>query len=767
MTQPDQRVPVAKEEAHLSPEQKHRRKQRVLTQGIPSITRSISNALVQKNENIFFLTQPDGNVPLSENHGFGLYYHDCRYLNGYELKLADTPPTVLVSSAITGFSTIVELTNPEIEIKEEAPIERESVGIKWERILDGKQNILLDALTFHNYSMKEITFPISLSFRSHFEDIFSIRGLLQEQPGKILAPIWREDDLVLAYSGADELFRSLTIHFSPAPTLKDHTRVGYSITLPPAEKQEILVTLKVTETAVKSALQGHPGKGYPGKESPLPEVSPETVTQEFVRISQGWLQDQTTFDCKELLTREILNRSMIDLRTLRSSIDHSHFFAAGIPWFTTLFGRDSILTSLQMLAFNPEIAVQTLRLLAKYQAQQSIPWQDAQPGKILHEIRVGELAHLGEIPHTPYYGSIDATPLFLLLVSRVSAWTGNLDIFNELKPNIEAALNWIDTYGDSDGDGYVDYHSRSEHGLVNQGWKDSGTAIVNADGSLAQPPIALPEVQGLVYQAKMGIAKLFDQAGQPSRADPLRQQAADLRARFNRDFWSASLGTYVLALQAQGRPANVAASNAGQVLWTGIADPDKARQTVERLMAEDMFNGWGIRTLSSQEKRYNPTGYHLGTVWPFDNMLIAAGFRRYGRDEQALKLYTALLETALLFQEYRLPELFSGFGRAEYQVPVNYPVACHPQAWSAGSTPYLLTSLLGLVPDGFSQRLSIVRPLLPRLIGPIEVHNLKIADARVDLSFEPSDTGPAGVHVQKVEGNLDVKIVSDLGEYNF
>jgi glycogen debranching enzyme len=420
-----------------------------------------------------------------------------------------------------------------------------------------------------------------------------------------------------------------------------------------------------------------------------------------------------------------------------------------------------------MLAFNNKIAEETLRLLAEYQTDETSTWQDSQPGKILHELRVGELAHLHEIPHTPYYGSVDATELFLILISRVSAWTGSLDLFHALQPNIEAALNWIDRYGDSDGDGYVDYSSDTHHGLVNQGWKDSGDAIVNADGSLATPPIAMPEVQGYVYRAKLGMAGLYEKAGDASRADELRKQAADLRARFNRDFWSEKLGTYVLALQAGGRPAEVAASNAGQVLWTGIADPDKAHKTAARLMKPDMFNGWGIRTLSEEANRYNPISYHLGTVWPFDNALIAAGFRRYGEDDAAVRLFLSMMEAAVTFEEYRLPELFAGFGRAQYKVPVHYPVACHPQAWSAGSTPYLLTAILGLVPDAFEQRLSIVRPRLPAQVGPIELHHLVVGDARVDLSFDPVEDGPARVRVQKVEGKLDVNVVSDPGDYDF
>jgi len=757
MTSRDINARPVKKEFDLSPKEKNKRKQRVLTQGTPSITHSIADALVVKNGNLIFLTQTSGDVPLSENHGYGLYYHDCRFLDGYEIKIAQASPTVLVSGAATGFSSIIELTNPEIMVGQGEHIDRDILGIKWERILDSDKNALFDTLTIQNYSLDEVAFPISLTFQAHFEDIFSIRGLLQVQPGKLFPPTWRENGLVFEYVGADDLWRPLSIHFSPPPTVIADTTVTYFLHCRPRESQRILVYLHVFESEQKPDLNSLDAE----------EVHFQTTFEAFQQISQAWLKDQMEMDCQRIPAKNIVERSLIDLRTLRSSLDHAKYFAAGVPWFATLFGRDSIISALQMLGFNHQIAAETLRLLAEYQAEETNPWQDAQPGKILHEIRVGELAHLQEIPHTPYYGTVDATELFLILVARASAWMGNLELFNELRPNIEAALRWIDRFGDSDGDGYIDYQSASEGGLVNQGWKDSGNAVINADGSLASPPIALPEVQGYVYRAKMGIADLFEKEGEFSRAEQLRQQADILKAHFNRDFWSDPLGTYVLALQAGGKQAEVVSSNAGQVLWTGIADREKAQKTVNRLMADDMYNGWGIRTLSSQAKSYNPIGYHLGTVWPFDNALIAAGFRRYGYDEQALKLFLSLIEAAVQFQEYRLPELFAGFERARYWVPVHYPVACHPQAWSAGSIPYLLTVLLGLVPDAFARRLFIVRPLLPDVIGPIEIHRLVVGDAQVDLSFEPSDQGYAAVRIQKVTGKLDIEVVSDQREYDF
>jgi len=405
-----------------------------------------------------------------------------------------------------------------------------------------------------------------------------------------------------------------------------------------------------------------------------------------------------------------------------------------------------------MLAYDPGMAAQTLRLLASYQGQHVDEWRDEQPGKIMHELRVGELAHLNEIPQTPYYGTIDATPLFLILIAQHAAWTGDLTVFHDLHSHIERALAWIAQYGDQNGDGYVEYQSASEKGLVNQGWKDSGDAVVNTDGTLAQPPISLTETS---------LAGLYAQAGEAERAAQLQREAQQLRVQFNRDFWLAERQCYALALQAEHKPVGVISSNPGQALWTGIADSDKARQTVARLMADDMFSGWGVRTLSAQERRYNPIGYHLGTVWPHDNALIAAGFRRYGCNTEACRIFTGIVEAATHFAHYRLPEVFAGFRKADYGIPVRYPVACHPQAWAAGSIPFLITTALGLVPEAFAHRLRIVQPILPDFLQRLEVHRLRVGDGCADLHFARRTDGSAAVTVMRVEGQFEVVTESE------
>jgi glycogen debranching enzyme len=347
--------------------------------------------------------------------------------------------------------------------------------------------------------------------------------------------------------------------------------------------------------------------------------------------------------------------------------------------------------------------------------------------------------------------------LFLILVGLQAAWTGSLQLFHDLRDNVERALEWITKYGDLAGNGYLSYQCNSSKGLSNQGWKDSGDSISNEDGSLAKSPIALAEVQGYVYLAKILLADLYRRAGDGDGADTLQREAQELRERFNRDFWLADKGVYAVALQAGGKPAATVTSNAGQVLWSGIADPDKAKRTAERLLSEDMYSGWGIRTLSEKEKRYNPIGYHLGTIWPHDNALIAAGFCRYRLGEAAGRVCAGIVEAAAHFGSYRLPEVFAGFRRRAFGLPVHYPVACHPQAWAAGAVPYLLTSLLGLEPRGFEGRLRVVRPLLPAGCDKIEIRGLRVGASRVDLRFKRNATGEVGVDVLGTQGKLEVE----------
>jgi glycogen debranching enzyme len=726
---------------------KHRRA-RIRKNNRAAQVRNVASAVVAKEEDLFFLCDQNGRVPLGGKHGLGLYYHDCRFLNGYELTLAGARPSLLVASCRKGFQAEIELTNSEIRTTEGAIIQKEDVGIHWDRIIDASRHALYDEIIFHNYKLLPVEFPIALSFGSGFEDLFTVRGMPAKSRGTLYPPTWQDGALTFAYDGADGIRRHLAVHFFPAPETTEEATAHFRVSLGARGEQQFRIALVLAENALKD--------GPKTTERPEPDLA--RVAAAMHHSATKWLESQTAIHTDSQAVNRVLDRSLRDLRVLRSRLKGHYFFAAGVPWYVTLFGRDSLISALQTLAYEPEIAEHTLRLLATYQGTEVNAWRDEEPGKIMHELRLGEFAHLNEIPQTPYYGTIDATPLFLILICRHAAWTGSLALFQSLRSPIEDALDWMAKYGDPTGEGYLAYEVKSKKGLSNQGWKDSGDAIMNADGSLARPPIALAEVQGYVYMAKLGLADLYERAGEGGRAEQLRSEAVDLRQRFNRDFWLEDKGIYALALQKDRRPCAVVASNAGQVLWSGIAKPDKARQTMERLMTDDMFSGWGIRTLSHRERRYNPIGYHLGTVWPHDNSLIVAGFRHYGFDEAAGRIFAGILEAATMFHADRLPEVFAGFRREAFGVPVHYPVACHPQAWAAGAVPYMVQTLLGLVPEAFDRRLRIVRPALPAGVNQLEVQGLRMGDSRVGLRFRRAADRKTEVDVLKNEGHVDVDV---------
>jgi glycogen debranching enzyme len=740
----------------MTEEEKRERKLRILTHSAAAITRSITGAQVIKNGNMFFLTDVDGSVPPDEEHGFGLYHNDCRYLSGYTLDIGGKEPYVLVGNSDPGYEMIFELTNPSIgEDGEGAEIDQ--VAIRWERLLDLEACTLAEWLDLNNYSGSRARFPLSFTFRSDFRDVFAIRDLLPVRPGELEAPVWfddaegKADTLTFAYHGADGNKRRLDIRFSPPPDEVEETTARFRIDLEPGEQHQIQLRMEIRESREADGEIDHDRR---------PDTEFRSAAEARKQLPDR-LEGQTEVATDSVLFNSILSRSLLDLRLLENRMDSWRYYAAGVPWFVTLFGRDSLLAAIQMLAFEPAMAEETLRLLASYQAHEVDDWNEAEPGKILHETRIGELANMHAIPYTYYYGSIDATPLFLILLSRHAGWTGSMDLFNEFRDGVEAALTWIDDYGDKDGDGYLEYDSWAMgERIANYGWKDSGNGILHPDGRLPEPPLALVEVQGYVYAAKHEIAQLYERAGDHEKADRLRGEAAELRERFNRDFWSEELGCYVLGLDGDKRQIAAVTTNPGHALWSGIAEPDKAQQTAERLMADDMYSGWGVRTMSSAHAAYNPTGYHLGTVWPHDNAFTAAGFHRYRLDAAAARIAHGIFDAASQFERQQLPECFAGYARSLYRVPVRYPVAAHPQAWSAGSIPYLLTTLLGLEPEGFDNRLRLARPVLPEYMNRLEIRGLKIGQGEVDLQFGRTAEGWCAAAVDRVTGNVDV--VMDL-----
>jgi glycogen debranching enzyme len=735
----------ARRDGHPNP-----RKERLLTQPDPSKIRRTGNSVVLKQGDLFLLAQESGDVPWRLPHGMGLFYRDCRFLDGYTLTLNGREPIVLSRMATRGFEVYHDLSNPRLPRGDGQPsIPKNTVALRRQRLI--RSDVLYELLTVTNYGCDRVDLELALRFRARFEDIFVVKGFVAGPRGTVQEPkVTDPDRVVLRYWGSDDRHRTTTLRFAPAPDHLQPHHALFQLSLAPGQTRELQVRFEPREERVDD----------PRPDRAAPPAWPGGAQHWSERAEAIWLDRSTKVRASNPLFERVLQRALLDLRLLRSRLHGKHFFAAGIPWFATLFGRDAATVAFQTLPYGATMARETLQLLARYQATQVDAERDAEPGKILHELRLGELAHTGTIPQSPaYYGTVDATLLFLILLAEYVNWSGDLDLPRQLRPHVDAALGWMEHYGDHDGDGYLDYVGEYANGLVNQGWKDSGNAIVQADGTLAKPPIALCEVQGYAFRALRQTADLLRTLDDDARADQLDQRADTLRQRFERDFWSADLGCYILARQQGGRPAAVVASNAGQVLWSGIAAPARASQVVERLMASDMFSGWGIRTLTSQQPAYNPMSYHLGSVWPHDNGLILAGFRRYGHDDAARRVFDALFDAASQFRDYRMPELYCGFERrAGEPQPVRYPVACSPQAWAAGAIPHALWNLLGLRADARSGRLRIVRPCLPGWLDWLELHDLQVGSAKVRLRFEQSSPdGDVQVDATVVEGSLAIE----------
>ncbi len=697
---------------------------------------SIQDALVIKEGDLFLLTNREGEIPRENSSGFGLYHQDTRYLSTYEVFLEDAKPIVLLSTAELGFSAEQEMTNPLIYSHLGRPIVRQTIAIRRERLVDGS---VQERVFVTNFNVFRISLNLRIDLAADFVDIFEVRGMARPRRGELLPPQITEDSITFAYLGLDGLERQTRVTFSPRPTSISAQGVTFRFSLRHRESTSFRVTITINNV--------------------MPAASFTTSFDRLARDYREWKRNCTQVDSSNEFFESVVNRCLADVRLLQSGTPEESYVAAGIPWFATLFGRDLLFTSLQLLPYNSSVARRALSLLARYQGTRVDPWRDEEPGKILHELRLGEMARLDEVPFTPYYGSVDSTPLFLLLAGEFYAWTGDLSLMEELEPNLLAGLDWLQRYGDLDGSGYVSYEKRSAKGLVNQGWKDSGDAIVNPDGTLAYPPIALIEVQAYVYAAKERLARVFADLGRDDLSRRLSQEARDLKVRFNQDFWLETEKFFAIALDGSNKPVATVTSNPGHALWAGIVDIDKAQDVVNRLLTNDMFSGWGIRTLSTRAPRYNPMGYHLGTIWPHDNSIIAMGFKRYGFEDEVNEVATALYDACRAFDYYRLPELFCGMPRTRHNVPVRYPIACSPQAWAAGSMLHLLQAILGLDPNAPEEELSIVRPRLPSWLDRIRLSRLTVGQSTVDLVLHRRDNRTE-VDIAAIEGKLKVSVIS-------
>jgi glycogen debranching enzyme len=693
---------------------------------------SLTDAIVLKEEGVFLMSLRDGTIPVTGTHPLGLYLDDCRHLSGHELRVAGVMPRLLVASAPTGAEAIYELTNPDIALADgrELPLQTLQVRIERRLLSEGR---LRERVHVRLHGREAVDLDLELALGADFRPMFAIRGIVDVPPATVeLEQV--EDGLRFAATTSDDVRRSTTVFVDRPPTAVEDRTLRFGLHLEPGGSDDVRLEYIFGSggpDGSRSASAGAAGDGM-GISSP------------------------TRVQTDDELFNRVIRRSVIDLRMLRSRLEGDAYFAAGVPWFATLFGRDSLITAIETLGLVPDVGAQTLRALGARLGRRVDPIHEEEPGKVLHELRVGEVAARDLTPLTRYYGTVDATPLFLCLVAEHADWSGSLDLFRELRGAVDAALGWIERYGDHDGDGLLDYRAGTPDGLRNQGWKDSEDGVLHDDGTPMEPPIALVEVQGYAIRGLRGTARLLELDGDGARATELLGMAGALEERLER-FWVPDRRIYGMGIDGEGRTSAALASNQGHLLWGEVLHDGRARDVRDALMSDAMFSGWGLRTLGRGEQAYNPVGYHLGTVWPHDTAMAAVGLRRYGFDQDFTRLFEGLLEAASHTDGYSLPELFAGFASEEYETPVPYPVACHPQAWASGAIPYMLINGLGLKPDGLQRRLRVRRPSLPSWVNRVDVEGLAIGAGRVDLRFERTGAGDSvALTDARIDGDVDV-----------
>ena len=695
---------------------------------------------VLKHGDTFAVFNPFGDIGGDSGCPDGLYHNDTRYLSQLELRLNGDRPLLLSANPGEDNALLtVDLANPDTADADGGALHRELIYVNRRQFVwQGAYNELL---LVRNFDRDPHVLTLSLRFAADFADVFEVRGQKRAKRGRRSAECLSPDSVVLRYRGLDGVERDTSLRFEPAPDRLDTGGADFVLKLRGGEGTRIVLRV---------------GCGPPAGES-------WNVRRYYraLRASRHALRRASgcaaSLDASNAVFNELSRRSVADLYILMTDTPHGPYPYAGIPWFSAVFGRDGIITALLTLWADPTIAKGVLRFLAAEQATSVEPESDAEPGKILHEMRKGEMARLGEVPFARYYGSVDATPLFVMLAGEYFARTGDLDTIGELWPHIKAALQWIDTYGDPDRDGFVEYSRRSATGLANQGWKDSGDAIFHADGELAEGPIALCEVQGYVYAAKHHAAQLARALGDEEMAAGLDEAAERLRQNFEAAFWCEELSTYAIALDGAKRPCRVITSNAGHALLTGIAAPERAARVADTLMRVGSFSGWGIRTVAMSAARYNPISYHNGSVWPHDNAMIALGLARYGFKDPVQRIFSGLFDAASFWEPRRLPELFCGFAR-RHTAPTTYPVACAPQAWASAAVLALVQASLGLQFDPAALEIRFERPKLPKFLDHLHVRGLRVGDAEADVLLHRSGDEVAAT-VTRRHGGVRIVIV--------
>jgi glycogen debranching enzyme len=591
--------------------------------------------------------------------------------------------------------------------------------------------------------------PFRITFDADFADIFEVRGIHREQRGKRLATKLGDDSVLLSYEGLDGVVRRTLLQSDPAPARAGDNALEYEVALRPKERASFHLLVSCESDGSRND-----GSQNNGSRNSIGYSAAMSAARRELEILGGAFPRLYSSTSR---FSDWISRSIADVQMMMVGNPEPNYPYAGVPWFSTVFGRDGIITALQTLWLNPSIARGVLESLASTQATKIDPANDAEPGKVLHEMRSGEMAALREVPFGCYYGSVDATALFVMLAGAYYERTADRQFMQRLFPHIERALEWIDNFGDSDGDGFVEYARHSTKGLVQQGWKDSDDSIFHADGSLAEAPIALCEVQGYVYAAKLAAAELCLVLGDSGKAGALQAQAEGLRGQFEEQFWCEELSTYALALDGRKRACQVRTSNAGHCLYTGIASPERARRVAETLLSHESFSGWGVRTVASNEARYNPLSYHNGSIWPHDNSLIACGLAKYGFKKLAGQILLGLLDLSSMVELHRLPELFCGLDRRAGEGPTLYPVACSPQAWAAAAPFLILQASLGISIDAEHEQIVFDHPYLPEGIPQLAIDGLRCGNVCVDLFLERRNDS---VLVQKKDTRSEIEIVT-------
>lgn len=692
-----------------------------------------------KHDDTFIVLDSHGDIGASAGGPDGLFNADTRYLARLELVLDQVQPLLLGSNLRDDNSALtVDLTNPDVYRNGRIVLPKDMLHIV--RTIFLWRGSAYQRIGVQNHSENPASFELTLLFDNDFADLFEVRGERRPRRGIGSSKLLGAADVVLEYTGLDGKSRGTALQFEPRPTRLAANAATYHLDLAPQQARSLFVVASCNK---------------PAAPRPVPFFRGLLAHRREMRQST---KGATSIETSNNIFNEVLCQSMADLNMLMTDTPQGRYPYAGIPWYSTTFGRDGIITALQMLWIDPRVARGVLKRLALYQAKTTDPLADAEPGKILHEMRGGEMASLREVPFAQYYGSVDATPLFVLLAGLYVERTGDNETLAELWPSIEAALDWIDGPGDPDRDGFVEYKRASEQGLANQGWKDSYDAIFHADGRLAEGYIALAEVQGYVFAGKQLAARCAMRMGLPDRARQLEVQAQQLAGHFEEAFWCDELGTYALALDGGKQPCRVRTSNAGQLLFTGIVRADRARMVAADLMRPHFFTGWGIRTVARGEARYNPMSYHDGSIWPHDNALIALGLARYGLKHSVEQVFGALFDAATYMDLRRLPELFCGFRREKGRGPTLYPVACAPQAW-ASATPFtLLEAALGLEFDDQRGEIRLRNPRLPTFLNEVILRELRLGPSSVDLCVRRHGDD-VSLEVMGTRGHIQVSIV--------